>query len=322
MRKVLMAVLFLACSVSAQVVNPSVLPGTPGNCGKYAASGTQITDAGAACGSGSGGLSGMTAGQIPVAATATTVTSSVATTGSGNVVLATSPTLATPNLGTPSAIVATNASGTAAALNIGGTAATATALASTPSLCPTGQAPTGVLANGNATGCASSVPNPSANGVVQCTGTNCSTSSVLTIGGASGNVALVGSTPAQFQWQWSPGNTLGSSTVMYGPLPFATAVSIPANGTDSNGFSSFYLGTSPAATWVATIYSLPYNGSGNPACSGTPASIGTISVSTSNIATFTITATNFSKGDCYEVVAPSSVDEKAATPFMTQYLLK
>jgi hypothetical protein len=39
--------------------------------------------------------------------------------------------------------------------NTTGNAATATALASTPSLCPTGQAPTGVLANGNATGCAS-----------------------------------------------------------------------------------------------------------------------------------------------------------------------
>jgi hypothetical protein len=36
-----------------------------------------------------------------------------------------------------------------------GNAATATALASTPTLCSTGQAPTGVLANGNATGCAS-----------------------------------------------------------------------------------------------------------------------------------------------------------------------
>ncbi len=35
-----------------------------------------------------------------------------------------------------------------------GNAATATALATTPTLCTTGQAPTGVLANGNATGCA------------------------------------------------------------------------------------------------------------------------------------------------------------------------
>jgi hypothetical protein len=35
-----------------------------------------------------------------------------------------------------------------------GNAATATALAATPNLCPTGQAPTGIVANGNATGCA------------------------------------------------------------------------------------------------------------------------------------------------------------------------
>lgn len=41
-------------------------------------------------------------------------------TGTGNVVLATSPTLTTPNLGTPSAIVLTNASGTAS-ININGT---------------------------------------------------------------------------------------------------------------------------------------------------------------------------------------------------------
>jgi hypothetical protein len=39
--------------------------------------------------------------------------------------------------------------------NTSGNAATASALASTPTLCSPGQAPTGVLANGNATGCAS-----------------------------------------------------------------------------------------------------------------------------------------------------------------------
>ena len=54
---------------------------------------------------------------------------SASTTGSGNIVLATSPTLVTPALGTPSALVGTNITGTAAALNIGGTAATATNLA-------------------------------------------------------------------------------------------------------------------------------------------------------------------------------------------------
>jgi hypothetical protein len=51
-------------------------------------------------------------------------------TGTGVAVFATSPTLVTPNLGTPSTLVGTNITGTAAALNIGGNAATAT-LAST-----------------------------------------------------------------------------------------------------------------------------------------------------------------------------------------------
>jgi hypothetical protein len=54
---------------------------------------------------------------------------SLSTTGTGNVVLSTSPTLVAPALGTPSALVGTNITGTAAALNIGGTAALATALA-------------------------------------------------------------------------------------------------------------------------------------------------------------------------------------------------
>jgi hypothetical protein len=55
-----------------------------------------------------------------------TTASSTATTGSGNVVLATSPVLVTPNLGTPSTLVGTNITGTAAGLSIGGNAATAT----------------------------------------------------------------------------------------------------------------------------------------------------------------------------------------------------
>jgi hypothetical protein len=61
---------------------------------------------------------------------------SVATTGSGSYVLATSPTLVRPNLGTPSTLVGTNITGTAAGLSIGGNAATATALSTA-----TGSAP-------------------------------------------------------------------------------------------------------------------------------------------------------------------------------------
>jgi hypothetical protein len=62
-------------------------------------------------------------GTVAVANGGTGVTTS---TGSGSVVLSTSPTLTTPNLGTPSALVGTNITGTAAGLSIGGNAATAT----------------------------------------------------------------------------------------------------------------------------------------------------------------------------------------------------
>ena len=47
-------------------------------------------------------------------------------TGTGSAVFATSPTLVTPALGTPTALVGTNITGTAAGLSIGGNAATAT----------------------------------------------------------------------------------------------------------------------------------------------------------------------------------------------------
>jgi hypothetical protein len=60
---------------------------------------------------------------LPVLSGGTGVTTS---TGTGNVVLSNSPTLVTPALGTPSALVGTNITGTAAGLSIGGNAATAT----------------------------------------------------------------------------------------------------------------------------------------------------------------------------------------------------
>ena len=124
-------------------------------------------------------------------------------------------------------------------------------------------------------------------------------------------VIPVGSRPQQVQWGWQAGSSVGSSTVLYGPFPFAIATSIPTNDADSTGQGYFALNTAPAATWVATVYRIPAGGA---VCSGTPSSIGTISVSTSNIATFSITATSFAKGDCWEFVAPSVVDTNAPIP--------
>ena len=62
-------------------------------------------------------------GILPVVNGGTGVATS---TGTGSVVLSTSPTLVTPALGTPTALVGTNITGTAAGLSIGGNAATAT----------------------------------------------------------------------------------------------------------------------------------------------------------------------------------------------------
>jgi len=69
-----------------------------------------------------------TTGNMVTTGDSATVTTGMlaSTTGSGAVVLATSPTLVTPALGTPSALVGTNITGTASGLSIGGNAATAT----------------------------------------------------------------------------------------------------------------------------------------------------------------------------------------------------
>jgi hypothetical protein len=85
-------------------------------------------------------LSGLTA-STALALDASKNVVSVANTGSGSNVLATSPTLTTPNLGTPSAIVLTNASGTAS-ININGTVGATT---------PTTGAFTTLSASGTAT---------------------------------------------------------------------------------------------------------------------------------------------------------------------------
>lgn len=87
----------------------------------------------------SGGTTGLTpatatagaitlAGTLAVANGGTGVTTS---TGSGSNVLSNSPTLVTPALGTPSALVGTNITGTAAGLSIGGTAAVGTTMTNT-----------------------------------------------------------------------------------------------------------------------------------------------------------------------------------------------
>jgi hypothetical protein len=87
------------------------------------------------------------------------------------------------------------------AVRDGGAAATATALGSLPTLCPTGQAPTGVVANGNATGCAV-IGGGGGSGTVTVVGSGNLTSTALVTGG--GSQAL--QTPAATATMDSSGN--------------------------------------------------------------------------------------------------------------------
>jgi len=78
---------------------------TSGDCAKYDANGN-LVDQGSACGT---STPGGTTGQVQYNNAGSF--GGITTTGSGNAVLATSPVLTTPNLGTPSALTLTNATG-------------------------------------------------------------------------------------------------------------------------------------------------------------------------------------------------------------------
>lgn len=97
-------------NVQDQIDNIDALPSQTGNTGKF------LTTNGTAAAWDAVDVSSEITGTLPVANGGTGVTTS---TGTGAVVLSTSPTLVTPALGTPSALVATNASGTAASLTAG-----------------------------------------------------------------------------------------------------------------------------------------------------------------------------------------------------------
>jgi hypothetical protein len=117
--------------------------GTPtaGHCAAWL-SATLIGDSGTACGSGGSGTPGGSSGQIQYNNAG--AFGGLAVTGSGSVVEATSPTLVTPALGTPSALVLTNATGLPNASVIG-LAASATTDATNAGNIASGTLPSGRL---------------------------------------------------------------------------------------------------------------------------------------------------------------------------------
>ena len=171
---------------------------------------------------------------------------SVANTGTGDNVLATSPTLITPALGTPSALVGTNISGTASGLSIGGNAATVTdGVYTTDTSTVTNTMLAGSIANaklvnssitinGTSTSLGGSI---SVGTVTSVTGTSPISSSGGATPGISISAAGVSTSGYLSATDWNTFNNKGSGTV--------TAVSVAtANGV--SGSSSG--GATPALT--------------------------------------------------------------------------
>jgi hypothetical protein len=168
-------------------------------------------------------------GTLAVANGGTGVTTS---TGTGSVVLSISPTLVTPALGTPSALVGTNITGTASSLSIGGNAATAT---TATNVSGGTSSVTSETVSGNLT-----LSGGTANGVAYLNGSKVlTTGSALTFDGT--NFATTGTVTAN-----------GRSKFIGASEPFA--VYLRYNGS-TNGV---YLGSSAVDTLNA------YDSAGNP----------------------------------------------------------
>ncbi len=128
------------------------------------------------------------------------------------------------------------------AANTSGNASTASALASTPSLCPGGQAPTGILPNGNATGCEAvggggSQVYPGA-GVANSTGTAWGTSYVVGSGAndlvqldSFGNIPAVGG----INITALNASNIASGTLAHARLPALVSGDIPNNAANTTG---------------------------------------------------------------------------------------
>lgn len=189
-----------------------------------------------------------------------TAASSTSTTGTGNVVLDTSPTLVTPSLGTPSALTLTNATGLPLTTGVTGTLPTANGgtnltsftsggavYATSTSALTTGTLPIGA-------GGTNSTATPTLGGVAYGTGT----AYAITSAGTSGQVLTSNGAGAP-TWQDSTGGVTSFSAGSTGLTPntattgAVTLAGTLATGNGGTGLTSFTTGGAVYATSTSAL---------------------------------------------------------------------
>ena len=177
---------------------------------------------------------------------------SVANTGTGDNVLATSPTLITPALGTPTALVGTNISGTASGLSIGGNAATVTdGVYTTDTSTVTNTMLAGSIANNKLVNSAITINGTSTSlGGSISVGTVTSvtgTSPISSSGGATPDISIsaagVSTSGYLSATDWNTFNNKGSVTNLTGPITSVGNATSIASQTGTG--STFVMNTSP-----------------------------------------------------------------------------
>ena len=163
------------------------------------------------------------------------------------------------------------------------------------------------------------------NGTVTVSSTLPSTTQVTTqaVGDNSGkaaSTAYADNSQMMFPMNTQPIGSGSSSnlpgTAIFGPLVTGIAYTIPTNGANGSACASqLVFGTNPATSWVGTLYKIPGG-------TGTPASIGTITVATNGGQTWSVTQTSFAASDGFALVPPGTVDNSAANPMLTVCVVK
>lgn len=262
-------------------------------------------------------LSGLTA-STALALDASKNVVSVTNTGSGSNVLATSPTLVTPALGTPSALVGTNITGTATSFNINGTVGATTPATGAFTTLTTSSTVT--LSGGTANGVAylNGSKVVTSGSALTFDGTNLATTGDISLG--AGKLLKYSSTA----YITPENNVSGAEISTTGVVTFLTGSGTPTERARIDSSGNFGIGTSSPAYKLqvssgATAATSYFTSTATPAYSATAYNGGSARIALNGGgASGATTGINFSQGGSFELYLGGVQESGGAAAFVFQ----